>query len=96
MPGSMVMGLPGCKASESVQVNLKPGDRAYTFTDGIIEATNPEGEEFGIERLKTEIANCADQPLQESLNIIYNAAAKFTGYAQQQDDITLIAFETTE
>ncbi len=93
MPGSMVMGLPGCKASKSVQVHLKPGDRAYTFTDGILEASDSNGEEFGIERLKTVVENCANQPLQEGLDTIYDTASEFTGFAQQQDDITLIAFE---
>ena len=89
----MVMGLPGCKAAESIKVQLEPGDRAYTFTDGIVEASDSEGEEFGIERLRPAIESCADQPLQESLDTLYDTVAKHTGYAQQQDDITLIAFE---
>ena len=94
MPGSMVMGLPGCKASESIEVNMKPGDRAYTFTDGIIEAADPKGEEFGVARLKNAIESCADQPLQKGLHTIYDAVADHTGHVQQQqDDITLIAFE---
>lgn len=93
MPDSMVMGLPGCKAAESIKLQLEPGDRAYTFTDGIIEASDPEGKEFGIERLRPAIESCADQSLQESLDTLYDTVAKHTGYAQQQDDITLIAFE---
>ena len=93
MPGSMVMGLPGCKASESVRVQLNPGDRAYTFTDGIIEASDAAGEDFGIERLKKTIEDCANQSLQESLDTLYSTAAKHTGYVEQQDDITLIGFE---
>lgn len=93
MPGSMVMGLPGCKASESIQVHLQPGDRAYTFTDGIVEASDPNDNDFGVDRLKTAIKNSANQPLQESLDTIYETVAKHTEYAQQQDDISMIAFE---
>lgn len=96
MPGSMVMGLPGCKASVSVKVQLNRGDRVYTFTDGIVEASNPDGEEFGIERLKTAIENFANQPLQESLNTLYDTVGRHTEYAEQQDDITLIGFEIAE
>lgn len=96
MPGSMVMGLPGCKASESIQVHLQPGDRAYTFTDGIIEASDSEGEEFGIERLRAAIESCANRPLQESLTVIHDTVARHTDYAPQQDDITLIGFEITD
>lgn len=96
MPGSMVMGLPGCKASESVKIQLNPGDRAYTFTDGVIEASDSTGEEFGVERLKKTLEECANQSLQESLNTLYSAAAKHTGHAEQQDDVTLIGFEIAE
>ena len=89
------MGLPGCKASESIKVHLNPGDRAYTFTDGIIEASDPNDEEFGIERLRNAIENCSNQEIQQSLDTIYDTVAKYTGHAQQQDDITLIGFEVT-
>lgn len=93
MPGAMVMGLPGCKASESIKAHLQPGDRAYVFTDGIVEASGPNDEEFGADRLKKAIESCAESPIQESLDTIYDTVAKFTGYAPQQDDITLVAFE---
>ena len=96
MPSSMVMGLPGCKASESIQVELNPGDRAYTFTDGIIEASNSKGDEFGLERLKTTIESCANQSLKESLDTLYSTVIRHTGYAEQQDDITLLGFEITK
>jgi len=93
MPGSMVMGIPGCKASDSIKVILKPGDRAYTFTDGIVEASDPSGEEFGVKRLRATIESVADQTLQKSLDTIYDTVAEYTRYVQQQDDITLIAFK---
>ncbi len=96
MPGSMVMGLPGCKASESIQVNLQPGDRVYTFTDGIFEASDPAGEEFSIERLRATIRDCAHRSLWDSLTVIYDTVAQYTGSAQQQDDISLIAFEIAD
>lgn len=93
MPGSMVMGLPGCKAAESVQLHLHPGDRAYTFTDGIIEASDSNGGEFGVERLRAVIETCGNKQLQESLDIIYGTVVEHTGRSQQQDDISLVAFE---
>ena len=96
MPGSMVMGLPGCKASESIQIYLKPGDRAYTFTDCIMEASDPQDDEVVIDRRRSEIENCANQPLQESLNTIFNKAIEHTGNTNQQDDISLLAFEIAE
>ena len=96
LPGAMVMGLPGCKAAESTRLHIFPGDRVYTFTDGIIEAVDQNGDEFGEARLKKTVENCAERSLQESVNFIYNEAAAYTGHSQQQDDITLLAFEVTE
>ena len=96
MPGSMVMGIPGCQAANSVKVHLHPGDRAYSFTDGIIEATSKNGDEFGTERLISLIEDGTAKPLQESLNTIFEKVIEYTGSTEQQDDIALIAFEVAE
>jgi sigma-B regulation protein RsbU (phosphoserine phosphatase) len=42
--------LPGA-AYEAREARLAPGDLLILYTDGIVEANNPEGEEYGIERL---------------------------------------------
>lgn len=39
----------------SVEVPLGPGDWALFYTDGISETTNPEGTEFGSERLRSSL-----------------------------------------
>ena len=96
MPGSMVMGIPGGKAAETIKLRLYPGDRIFTFTDGIIEADDQNGEEFGIQQLKANIEKCSNVPLQKTLETIYDHVMEYTGYSKQQDDITLLAFEVTE
>ena len=96
LPGSMVMGLPGGNAAELTQLPLQLGDRAYTFTDGIIEAADTEGNEFGMEQVTASIEASAAQTLQQSLDTIFNKALQHTGDLQQQDDITLLAFEVTQ
>ncbi|MFC0864542.1 PP2C family protein-serine/threonine phosphatase [Sphaerimonospora cavernae] len=45
-PMGMALGLSG----ELARYQLEPGDRLLFYTDGIIEARNPEGEPFGMER----------------------------------------------
>lgn len=94
MPGSMVMGLPGCKAAKSIQLHLQPGDRVFTFTDGIIEATDPDDEEFGAQRLKAAIEkSCSQLSLQRVLDAVYKQVMQHTESSKQQDDIALLAFE---
>jgi phosphoserine phosphatase RsbU/P len=96
LPSAMVMGLPGSNAAEPIQVQLHPGDRAYAFTDGIIEAADPEGHEFGMQQLAATIQASVLLPLQMSLDAIFSKATQHTGQAQQQDDITLLAFEVAQ
>ena len=93
LPTGMVMGLPGGTASDTFDLQLKLGDRFYTYTDGILEASNAEGEEFTRQGLENCLLQYADKPLQETLDLLYETVAEFTGRPDQQDDITLLAFE---
>ena len=93
LPTGMVMGLPGGTASDIFDLELKLGDRFYTYTDGILEASNAEGEEFTRQGLENCLLEHANKPIQETLDILYKTVAEFTGQPNQQDDITLLAFE---
>jgi sigma-B regulation protein RsbU (phosphoserine phosphatase) len=46
---------PDSNYQENV-IQLKPGDVVIAYTDGVVEATNPEGEEWGVEGLLTAAA----------------------------------------
>lgn len=78
-------------SSSQFEVEMQPleyGDRLYVSTDGVMEATNPKGEMFGLNRLLhifTE--NIPDDQLFES---ILSRCAEFSAGAEQTDDITLL------
>lgn len=93
LPSATVMGLPGSQASEPIALELEPGDRFYAFTDGIFEASNQKGEEFGMEYVIRSFHNLSEKPLQETLDKVYESAQEFTSTPHQQDDITLLGFE---
>lgn len=93
LPGGTVMGIPGGMASKAKAIEMTPGDRFYAFTDGIVEASKPDGEEFGMKRLIQCFEKHADQTVQEIQESIYDTVARFTESDIQQDDITLLAFE---
>ena len=95
LPTGMVMGLPGGSASSVTPLKLYTGDRFYAFTDGIFEASDPEGEEFGMDRLIDLFQEYSDKPIQETLESVYEVVAEFTEVPNQQDDITLLGFEIT-
>jgi PAS domain S-box-containing protein len=95
LPGGTVMGIPGGSASAAKAIDLNVGDRFYAFTDGIVEASDPKGEEFGMERLIRCFEKHSNVSVQKNQKIIYDEVARHTQSENQQDDITLLAFELT-
>lgn len=95
LPPGIVMGIPGPGAAKSKAFNLQHGDRFYAFTDGIVEASNSEGEEFGMKRITACFLKHSKLPIQNTLKNIYNDVSKYTDSPDQQDDITILGFEVT-
>jgi len=66
-----------------------PGDAMLFYTDGVTEALNPEGEEFGEERLLVAARQHSDLSLPQLLVAVADQARRFSPQ-EQADDITLI------
>src|SRR5215469_3038259 len=73
---------------------LAPGDAILLYTDGVTEALNGEGEEFGEQRLLSAARQHSQLSLPESLSAIADQARKFSPH-EQADDITLIVAKCT-
>ncbi len=69
---------------------LEPGDTLVMFTDGINEATDVHGEEFGMDRLSEIVRSNAGQPAKILQSSILEAVTGFCRGAQQGDDMTLL------
>jgi sigma-B regulation protein RsbU (phosphoserine phosphatase) len=69
---------------------LVPGDTLVLYTDGITEAVDLHEDQFGVERLKTAIAQDAHGPVENIQAAILSAIDEFTRGAEQADDITLL------
>ncbi|MDQ8195392.1 SpoIIE family protein phosphatase [Coraliomargarita sp. SDUM461004] len=93
LPNGTVMGIPGTTASQSKAFDLHIGDRFYAFTDGIIEASNLDGQEFGIRRVIRRFAELSTQPIDTTINTLYKEVTQYTQAPDQQDDITILGFE---
>jgi len=88
--GGIPLGIELYAAYESGTVTLKNGDWLVIFTDGVTEAENARGEEYGETRLMVVLlANLAAAP-QVLLNAIMLDLDRFVGDAPQHDDITLL------
>ena len=95
LPNGTVMGIPGTTASRSKALDLHVGDRFYAFTDGIVEASRPDGEEYGMDRITEDLRKLSAKPVQETLDELYKKVCKYTEVPDQQDDITLLGYELT-
>lgn len=81
-------------AAELCRDQLEPGDRVLLYTDGITEARNPEGQEFGVERLVDFVIrhHADDLPVPETLRrLIRHHLAHH--HERLDDDATLLLLE---
>jgi serine phosphatase RsbU (regulator of sigma subunit) len=73
---------------------LAVGDVALFFTDGVTEARNDQGEQFGETRLAAAFGRVADGPPAEGIRAILEEVAYFT--TDQSDDMTLVILRARE
>ena len=72
------------------QMRLQPGDRLYIFSDGIPEAANAEGKEFGVERCRSSLSRGRKSSLQESLTGLMTDLSQWCQDTPFHDDITIL------
>jgi serine phosphatase RsbU (regulator of sigma subunit)/putative methionine-R-sulfoxide reductase with GAF domain len=74
-------------------IQLEPGDVLALYTDGVVEALNIEGEEFGVERLEHVIQASAAGTAEEIVAAIEAAVDDFVGNEPPFDDFTLVVMK---
>jgi len=87
--GGAVLGVFPSWNYQDSSVNLRSGDRLLLFTDGITEAENAQGEEFGVERVAAFGKAHAASSAAESNERLLAQVSDFCR-AQFQDDATLV------
>jgi sigma-B regulation protein RsbU (phosphoserine phosphatase) len=68
---------------------LEPGELLLLFTDGIIEAVSPDGEQFGLERTLTTVRAHRQETPDAVLDALFHAVEDFSGH-QLHDDLTAV------
>ncbi|HEY6359650.1 MAG TPA: SpoIIE family protein phosphatase [Vicinamibacterales bacterium] len=88
-------GLPiGMFSSErflSTTLRIAPGETLLFYTDGVVEAQDATGEEYGIERLSTVAASVATLPPTPFIERCIRDLAAFAGMRPRADDVTIMA-----
>jgi sigma-B regulation protein RsbU (phosphoserine phosphatase) len=89
--GGMILGVvPTTVPYEQEAVHLRPGDSLVLFTDGVSEAMNPAGEEYGEARLEAVLRQHFRSSASELVAVIHQDVIRHAALAQQSDDITLM------
>jgi len=79
------------RVTSDFSLSLEPGDSLVLYTDGITEALNRHGDEFGLEMLIDSIKASAPSGALGILQRVTADVRAFIGDYPQHDDITLIA-----
>ena len=76
------------------RLTLAPGQMLVMYTDGITEARDPAGAEFGADGVERALATCA-RGAEEAVSRLVNALEEFRGKTPAGDDRTIVVVEAT-
>jgi serine phosphatase RsbU (regulator of sigma subunit) len=97
MENGLVLGVYEDACYESLEIPLQPGDRYVLYTDGILEAANPSQEMYGVDRLMHFLETNRSLDANQFADALLADVARWieqTGEQNQQDDLTLLVFDS--
>ena len=86
--GGLPLGIRDEAAYESGNTVLQPGDWLLIFTDGLVEATNHDDQEYGETRMQNVLNSGTDTMPSELLHHMMADLDIFVGATPQHDDVT--------
>lgn len=81
------------KGHEALSFRMQTGDLLALYSDGVPEAFDEQGREWGEERLTGYLRDAAGESARAALDLILSEVDAFVGAAPQHDDITLMIFK---
>jgi sigma-B regulation protein RsbU (phosphoserine phosphatase) len=88
--GGLPLGAFPLSRYQSGCTALRSGDALYIYTDGVIEALDESGAEYGEDRLAALVATLGAADAAASLSQILESVDRFAGAVPQYDDITCL------
>jgi sigma-B regulation protein RsbU (phosphoserine phosphatase) len=88
--GGVALGVLEGQEYSQGSFQVQPGDVVFFYSDGVSEAMNEKGEEFGVDLLSAVLANTPSQDPQDINNAMFAGVRAFAGDTPQSDDITCL------
>ena len=95
LTGGVALGVIPNSEYECRTTAVVPGDTVVLYTDGVTEARNVAGTQFGMERLCTAFDGNPPADAEAATSGVFDAVYEFIGDAPQFDDITCVALQYT-
>lgn len=90
MPLGLLPGMP----YDEREASIGAGESMLLYSDGIVEAHNPDGEMYGFDRVQADVGG--EETGSELIDALLERLRDFTGKAwEQEDDITMVALQRT-
>jgi serine phosphatase RsbU (regulator of sigma subunit)/predicted ester cyclase len=87
----MPLGLMSGMSYEEGEASLRQEDKVLFYSDGLVEAHDPEGDMFGFPRLRALLAEHAEEEQRSLGDFLMEELYSFVGEGwEQEDDITLL------
>jgi len=74
----------------SAEITLAPGDLLALFTDGVVELADPDGHDFGMQRLASTLRDGRHLPVASLIQEVIRRTQAFSGLSNPPDDFTLV------
>ena len=79
----------------TARCGFEQNDCILLFTDGLYEVDSPEGKQFGLDAVIASLRSHADLPAERLFNALVADACNFSGKADFDDDVCIVAVEQT-
>ncbi len=96
LTGGVALGVMPELPYKQETVTIAQGDTVVLFTDGVTEAMNEAGEEFGVDRLREVFAASPPQDSAQTSRSVFEAVHAFADDTPQSDDVTCLVFRPGE
>jgi sigma-B regulation protein RsbU (phosphoserine phosphatase) len=86
-----------CNTNYAVHhIRFEPGESLILYTDGVTEAANAAGEEYGLDRLREAVSRAPRRRAQDLVGSIVAELARFTAGGRNSDDLTILVLRRSD